>query len=109
MKITSPVVINPAKLTHYLLVHRDKNDKSGFLNQVGYTLENWQELEADIRNLVLGNEAVFQGPAKTGGDLYKVQGPLRGWGMVTIWLLADEDAAFRFVTLFPAKKNSHEI
>jgi len=104
VKITSHVVINPAKLTHYLLIHRGKNDKSGFLNQLGYTLENWQELESDIRSLVFDNEAVFQGPAKTGGDLYKVQGLLRGWGVVTIWLLEDEDAAFRFVTLFPAKK-----
>lgn len=109
MKIEVPIVINPVKLTHYLLVHQEKNDKSAFLNQLGYVLEKWEELEADIRVVVHENEATFQGPAKTGGALYKVQGTLRGWGVVTIWLMADEEAVFRFVTLFPAKKKSHEI
>lgn len=104
MKIRVPIVVDPAKLTQYLLVYGGENDKSGCLSGLGYSLENWQELEADIRKIALENEAVFQGPAKVGGDLYKVRGQLRGWGVVTGWLLADEAQAFRFVTLFPMKK-----
>ncbi|MCY7351627.1 MAG: hypothetical protein LH606_13330 [Cytophagaceae bacterium] len=104
MKIDVPIVINPAKLTQYLLIVKEKNDKSAFLNRLGYTLANWQELETDIRSLVFENEAVFQNKAKTGGDLYQVRGVLRGWGIVSVWLLSDSETSFRFVTLFPDKK-----
>ncbi|WP_242042393.1 hypothetical protein [Leptolyngbya sp. FACHB-541] len=31
------------KLTKYLLVPLPKDDKSKFLQQAGYTLENWQQ------------------------------------------------------------------
>jgi hypothetical protein len=54
------IIIESAKITHYLLVPKEKNDKSKFLNDLGYTLENWQELEEDIRRIVLENEAVFK-------------------------------------------------
>jgi len=37
--------IPPAKLTQYLLVLQPKDDKSGFLAQAGYNLDNWQVLE----------------------------------------------------------------
>ena len=37
-----------AKLTKYLLIQLPKDDKSGFLAQAGYTLENWQQLKQDL-------------------------------------------------------------
>ena len=46
-------IINSSKLTHYLLVQLPKDDKSKFLAQAGYTLENWQQLEQDLRTQVL--------------------------------------------------------
>ena len=46
-------IINPSKLTHYLLVQLPKDDKSKFLAQAGYILENWQQLEQDLRTQVL--------------------------------------------------------
>jgi hypothetical protein len=54
------IIIDQAKITQYLLIPKTKNDKSKFLNDLGYSLNNWQELEADILKIVLENEAVFQ-------------------------------------------------
>lgn len=51
-------VIPEAKLTRYLLVWKPKDDKYGFLDQAGYTLDNWQQLERDLRNLLM-NEAIL--------------------------------------------------
>jgi hypothetical protein len=36
------IIIDSAKITNYLLIPKDKNDKSKFLKELGYTLENWQ-------------------------------------------------------------------
>ncbi|MFZ4677974.1 MAG: DUF6883 domain-containing protein [Nodosilinea sp.] len=58
MKLSRDAVIAEAKLTKYLLVWRDADDKSKFLEQAGYTLENWKQLEADLRNQILLLEAV---------------------------------------------------
>ena len=46
------------KLTRYLLVKRPVGDKSEFLKQAGYTLDNWRKLEQDIRRQILSKEAV---------------------------------------------------
>jgi hypothetical protein len=99
------IIIDSAKITHYLLVPKEKNDKSKFLNELGYMLENWQELEADIRKIVLENEAIFQKDAPFNGKLFEVKGQLRNLGVVTIWLLLENPTIFRFVTLFPDKSN----
>ena len=45
--------IAPTKLTKYLLIWRDADDKSKFLAQAGYGQENWQQLQADLRNQTL--------------------------------------------------------
>ena len=52
-------VIVEEKLKKDLLVSLPKDDKSQFLHQVGYTLENWQQLEADLRSQVLTQLAKF--------------------------------------------------
>ena len=52
-------VIAKEKLTKYLLVLLPKDDKSQFLQQGGYTLENWQQLEIDLRSQVLTQPARF--------------------------------------------------
>jgi hypothetical protein len=97
------IIIDSVKITNYLLVPKDKNDKSKFLNELGYTLDNWEILVEDIRNIVLENEAFFQKESPFGGDLYKVKGQLRNFGIITIWLMLDNQNTFRFVTLFPNK------
>ena len=53
MKLPSDTVIAPEKLTKYLLVQREFDDESQFLQQAGYTLDNWEQFEADLRLHVL--------------------------------------------------------
>jgi len=58
MKLSQDAKIAPEKLTRYLLVKRAVGDKSEFLKLAGYTLDNWQQLEQDIRRQLLPEEAV---------------------------------------------------
>ena len=51
MKLPADTLIAPEKLTQYLLVVRKRNDKSKWLAQAGYALENWRELEKHLRHL----------------------------------------------------------
>lgn len=96
------VEISSKKITDYLLARKVKNDKSKFLEQLGYSIENWNELEHDIRLLVERNDAVLQSKTPF-GDMYEVKGALKGFRVVTIWLLTVDQERFRFVTLFPSK------
>lgn len=54
------VIIAQEKLTSYLLIHKDRNDKSKFLYQAGYTIENWEILAADLRLLFINGEPIFE-------------------------------------------------
>src|SRR5580698_5895538 len=61
MRIPAEKVEIPAeKITDYLLMQKEKNDKSDFLSKLGYTIQNWKELEQDIRLLVVNNSAHIQ-------------------------------------------------
>ncbi len=96
-------VIPEAKLTSYLLVLLPKDDKSQFLAQAGYTLENWQQLEKDLREQILSLEAV---PTKSTpyGQKYAIAGNLTvpngvTLSVKTIWIVTS--GLTRFITLFP--------
>ncbi len=93
--------ISPEKLRDYLLVQKEKNDKSGFLLKLGYSKENWNELMDDIKYTASHNEAVLQQQTPF-GNMYEVKGKLKNFGIVTIWLLGIDNDKFRFITLFPA-------
>jgi hypothetical protein len=57
MRIESYQIDIPVeKITDYLLVKKEKNDKSKFLLNLGYSQENYQELLNDIRNIALSND-----------------------------------------------------
>ena len=99
------IFVDPAKITNYLLVPKDKNDKSRFLNDLGYSLDNWEDLANDICKIINENEAIFQKSSPFGGDLFEVKGQLRNFGIVTIWLLLESENTFKFVTLFPNKSD----
>jgi len=97
-------VIPEAKLTRYLLVWKQKDDKSGFLAQAGYTLDNWQQLERDLRNLLM-NEATLDRETSF-GNIYKIEGVLFGSNGVslqvaTFWIVDSFSNETRFVTLLP--------
>lgn len=109
MKLARDAVIAPAKLTKYLLVWRDADDKSKFLAQAGYAQENWQQLESDLRNQILPIEAVPSDEPNRFGDIYEIRGVLPGvngvnLAVVTIWMIEYETQQTKFITLYPDKE-----
>ena len=109
MKLPPDTVIAPAKLTKYLLVWRDADDKSKFLAQAGYGQENWEQLEADLRNQILPLEAVPRDEPNHFGDVYEIRGVLKGvngvnLAVVTIWMVEYETQQTKFITLYPDKE-----
>ncbi|PSB13927.1 hypothetical protein C7B65_26845 [Phormidesmis priestleyi ULC007] len=109
MKLARDAVIAPAKLTKYLLIWRDVDDKSKFLAQAGYGQENWRQLEADLRSQILPLEAVPSDEPNRFGDVYKIRGVLTGingvnLAVVTIWMVEYETQQTKFITLYPDKE-----
>ena len=109
MKLPLDAVIAPTKLTKYLLIWRDADDKSKFLGQAGYGQENWQQLAADLRNQILPLEAMPSDEPNRFGDVYEIRGILRGangvnLAVVTIWMIEYETQQTKFITLYPDKE-----
>jgi hypothetical protein len=108
MKIPEDAVIAREKLTEYLLVFQPESDKSQFLAQAGFTLDNPDELEAAIREMIATHEAVMDRQDRF-GDFFRVEGTLKGVNerdllVVTIWIIrTEEDGVYRFVTLKPLR------
>lgn len=106
MRIVNEVIISPDKLTHYLLVWRPKSDKSRYLSQAGFTLNNPAALDSALRTLVTENEAVPDREDEY-GLFVQIEGYLIGptgrLHVITVWILPANDSRFRFVTLKPAR------
>jgi hypothetical protein len=96
------LIIPEEKLKQYLLVYKERNDKSGFLKSLGFELENWQDLAIEIAELAVSNEVRFEKHSEF-GNLYSVLGKLRDLEVVTIWFHLEPSNKYRFVTLFPNK------
>jgi hypothetical protein len=110
MKIPPEAMIPEDKLTRYLLVPREQDDKSKFLAQAGFFLSNWPDLLAVIRLLAETGEAVEDG-SNPFGDFYRIEGMVTGpnrqeLAVVIIWLRWHVDGSFHFVTLKPWRKES---
>lgn len=108
MKIPNDAIIPVEKLTCYLLVFKPQDDKSKYLAQVGFTLDNPQDLEQAIRNLITTEPAILDGDNEY-GRFYRVEGQLKGTqnktlNVVTIWIQWHSDQKYRFVTLKPKKE-----
>ncbi len=77
MKLSIETVITPEKIINYLLIAKKRNDKSKWLNDAGYTQENWQIFENDLRTQILSCDAVPT--AKNDyGQMYEIRGTLSG-------------------------------
>jgi hypothetical protein len=110
MLLPVDTMIAEEKLTKYLLVLLPKDDKSQFLQKAGYTLNNWQELEADLRSQILSHPAQFL-EKTTYGDKYKIEARLKGINgieleVTTIWMIKNQQA--KFVTLVPKRFSDRE-
>ncbi len=105
MKLNPPLQIDERKLTHYLLVFRDKDDKSNYLRSAGYELDNWPILEKDLLLLADTSDAVFVSNSVF-GDSYEVVGSLTGPNerqlmVKSIWIQEKKTGFTKFITLYP--------
>jgi hypothetical protein len=108
VKISEDLIIPDAKITHYLLVQKARNDKSKFLAQAGFTQETSEALKAAIQTQAVAREAVEE-RSNEYGTFYQVEGDLVGpngmnLSVVTVWLQRRIDDKFQFVTLKPRKE-----
>jgi hypothetical protein len=107
MKLPADSIIDPRKVTEYLLRRRPGDDKSAFLSQAGCTLENAPRLLADLREQILTLEAEVIGPFEY-GTKFRIRGVLSGPAgrrirIVSIWVTLGTSGETRFVTLYPEK------
>jgi hypothetical protein len=107
MEMPSSLFLQDQKITQYLLIFQDKDDKSLFLAKAGYTLQNWEQLKEDILRFVPGSQ-IFATVETAWGLRFKArsqwQGPNgRSIAVMTIWQEDPESEALRFVTLYPDK------
>ncbi|MCH7733153.1 MAG: hypothetical protein IIB44_11715 [Candidatus Marinimicrobia bacterium] len=108
MKLPENSLINREKLTQYLLVPRKRNDKSQWLAEAGYTLDNCQILETDLRNLILTIDATPTEKTKF-GQMFEISGELFGpngnsLSVITIWMTEIESKTTKFITMYPDKR-----
>ena len=97
------------KLTDYLLVHQQNNDKSRFLLSCGFSLDEAIALEAALHSHGATHE-ILRIYRNDFGLVHEVQGNLtvlkgRDMLVVTVWILRDEgEGLYEFVTLVPGGK-----
>jgi hypothetical protein len=109
MQIPPDALIPDAKITRYLLIHRPYDDKSNFLAQAGFTLENPDDLLVALRQVIQVGEAI-EDRTDQYGVYYRVKGLLQGPNgislkVITVWLHRSIDQEFQFITLVPDKEN----
>ena len=113
MKLPENPLIAAEQLTQYRLVLRKRNDKSRWLAQAGYTLENWQLLEADLRTQILSLDAI---PAENTnyGQMYEIRGKLTGpngntLAVCTMWMTEAATGDTKFITMYPDKEINNDL
>ena len=99
-------IISSEKLRDYLLStsHPIGRYKSAFFRSLGYSQEQWQVLERDLR-AALSNEAQLSGRTEY-GQKFTVRGVLSGpngraAAIVSVWIILTTEKAPRFVTAYP--------
>lgn len=107
MKVPQTADIPDDKFTKYLLVKREFDDKSKFLQSAGFELENYHALLLELKQLI-GREEAIKERESVYGVFYSVTGILTGpqgksLPVVTIWLHKKMDGKFQFITLKPQK------
>jgi len=89
------------------LVNRQFEDKSKLLALAGYTMENWQQLKADLLEFAMKYSYIITNTHEY-GVFIQISGEMVGvnnkiLSINTIWLKEIESNFFRFITLFPLK------
>jgi hypothetical protein len=108
LKLPTDTQIAQEKLTSYLLVKRPVGDKSEFLKLAGYTLDDWQRLEEDIRRQILMKEAISTEQNRY-GEYFEITASLTGPNgtelkVRTVWMKESRTGITKFITLYPDKR-----
>ncbi len=102
-----------AKLTQYLLVLKNRNDKSDWLAKAGYKPDNWQVLENDLRTQILPSDATPTEMTEW-GQRYEIRGKLVGpngktLSVRTIRMTEKATGITKFLTMYPDKRSKHDL
>lgn len=105
MKLPADGYIDPRKVTDYLLVRRDVDDKSGFLRLAGYEEIHSNRLLEDIRTLL--NQDAKSIEISDYAEKFAIDGILVGPNgrrlhVRSIWAKLHTTGEVRFVTLYPS-------
>lgn len=108
MRLPPNIVIPDEKLTRYLLLPRAWDDKSKYLAQAGFTLDNPEALKKALVELAKNSETVQDGVNEY-GEFLRLDGILTGpaglsISVTAIWLRRYIDRSVHFVTLKPRKE-----
>ncbi|THJ20623.1 MAG: hypothetical protein CAF45_013765 [Nitrospira sp. CG24E] len=110
MRLPADTVIAIDKLLRYLLLPQVRGDKSAFLSQAGYQLENANQLLQDLRTQLLPLDAM-QLESNNFGWYYEIRGSLTGpngatLAVRTIWMTEHLSGITKFVTLIPDRRRT---
>ena len=103
-------IVEPEKVREYLLsaTHSVGRFKAAFFSVLGYTDENWAELQRDLLRIAAEGEAV-QGKFSRFGNKYEVPAILTGpsgrsAAVLTVWIVRHGEEIPRLVTAMPGDK-----
>jgi hypothetical protein len=110
VRLSQDALISDEKLVKYLLAPRKRNDKSKWLAQAGYTLENWSILKDDIRKQVLPKNASLI-ESMDYGRMYEIRARLKGPNgqsllVRTVWMVEATTDTTKFITMYPDRRQS---
>ncbi|MBN1190877.1 MAG: hypothetical protein JXA46_14070 [Dehalococcoidales bacterium] len=104
---TVKAIIDAEKIRDYLLspTHPVGQFKSAVFYELGYSQENWETFEENLRNLILSCD-VEEVEETRYGRKFIVEGPFTGpsgrtMQIVTVWIILNGDSIPRFVTAYP--------
>lgn len=100
-------IVDGAKVRDYLLSpeHPVGRFKAAFFASVGYTRQDWEQLQRDFVSIVASADATL-GKTSAFGQKYEVRGRIIGptgrrFEVVTVWIVLRGESAPRFVTAYP--------
>ena len=100
-------MVDEAKIREYLLStkHPVGRFKAAFFRALGYTPENWRDLQVALTEHAMGGDAVLD-EVMDHGTKFRIRAMLRGTGdrsaaLVSVWIIRPGESVPRFVTAFP--------
>ena len=100
-------VIDPEKLLDSLLStsHPVGRFKARFFTSLGYTQENWKQLESDLRHQHLTRDVLLRQETWY-GKKYEIRGKIKGpagraMEVVSVWIILFDEDYPRFITAYP--------